>query len=628
MVDKEQGDFIGHTFCPKCGSGDNVSVHVKEKDGKKYYDGHCWTPGCKPFWSQKELEEHGMIQPLLDGKGNPKSVAPKKPPMTVDEFNNLKSRVMSPKELVASGFTYRGVRAEILNMFGHLVEFKDGQPYRIYYPETNPELCTDPSLKTLVGYKTRTLPKKFGAVNIGLVGKRNELSGQFRFRNIRGKYILIVGGELDQVSAYQMLMDCRRQDGYEPIPVVSPTIGESGAADQIKAQYDFLDQFDTIVIGMDSDKAGREAAKKICQVLPKDKVKIANWTYKDPNIMLQKGMQKQFVADFFNAEDYEEGTIKDSVDALDGIREFLTAPRITLPPYMHRLQENMRGGIRSTGAIVNIIAHTSTGKTLVTDNMMYHWLFHSPLTPTVVSLERTAEELMIDFVSMRLKKNLTFYADGKEAWEIITSEEGIQAQKEISVNEDGKRRFYIIDERDGDIYTLQRQMERSAKKYGSKMFIIDPLTDLLRSLGNEAQEEFMKWQKYMKKEGYVFINVLHTRKPGVDSEGNAKFVTEYDALGSGTFVQSADINIVLNRNKNDADPVKRNLMYVDMPKCRGGVTGPAAKWYFDIERREQVDYEDWLQSQPDTSWQEDDSESVFDSTDSGERVIQEKKETF
>lgn len=788
MVDKEQqGDFIGHTFCPKCGSGDNVSVHVKEKDGKKYYDGHCWTPGCKPFWSQKELEEHGMIQPLLDGKGNPKYAAPKKSPMTVDEFNELKSRVVSPKELVQSGFTYRGVRAEILNMFGHLVEFKDGQPYRIYYPETNPELCTDPSLKTLVGYKTRTLPKKFGAGNIGLVGKRNELSGQFRFRNIRGKYILIVGGELDQVSAYQMLMDCRRQDGYEPIPVVSPTIGESGAADQIKAQYDFLDQFDTIVIGMDSDKAGREAAKKICQVLPKDKVKIANWTYKDPNIMLQKGMQKQFVADFFNAEDYEEGAIKDSVDALDGIREFLTAPRITLPPYMHRLQENMRGGIRSTGAIVNIIAHTSTGKclgkdtpvlmadgsvkmvqdvvegdylmgddgsprkvlstvkgydrlykvrqvkgmdyivnsahilslragkninqfeiregdvvninvesyirkssdfreylkgyiaefhrseegkyevvryinteievedrgygeyygfsidgnrlfclgdgtvthnTLVTDNMMYHWLFHSPLTPTVVSLERTAEELMIDFVSMRLKKNLTFYADGKEAWEIITSEEGIQAQKEISVNEDGKRRFYIIDERDGDIYTLQRQMERSAKKYGSKMFIIDPLTDLLRSLGNEAQEEFMKWQKYMKKEGYVFINVLHTRKPGVDSEGNAKFVTEYDALGSGTFVQSADINIVLNRNKNDPDPVKRNLMYVDMPKCRGGVTGPAAKWYFDIERREQVDYEDWLQSQPDTSWQEDDSEPVFDSTDSGERVIQEKKETF
>lgn len=628
MVDKEQGDFIGHTFCPKCGSSDNVSVHVKEKDGKKYYDGHCWTPGCKPFWGQKELEEHGMLQPLLDGKGNPKSVAPKKSPMTVDEFNEIKSRVVSPKELVASGFTYRGVRAEILNMFGHLVEFKDGQPYRIYYPETNPELCADPSLKTLVGYKTRTLPKKFGVGNVGVVGKRNELSGQFRFRNIRGKYILIVGGELDQVSAYQMLMDCRRQDGYEPIPVVSPTIGESGAADQIKAQYDFLDQFDTIVIGMDSDKAGREAAKKICQVLPKDKVKIANWTYKDPNVMLQKGMQKQFVADFFNAEDYEEGTIKDSVDALDGIREFLTAPRITLPPYMHRLQENMRGGIRSTGAIVNIIAHTSTGKTLVTDNMMYHWLFHSPLTPTVVSLERTAEELMIDFVSMRLKKNLTFYADGKEAWEIMASEEGIQAQKEISVNEDGKRRFYIIDERDGDIYTLQRQMERSAKKYGSKMFIIDPLTDLLRSLGNEAQEEFMKWQKYMKKEGYVFINVLHTRKPGVDSEGNAKFVTEYDALGSGTFVQSADINIVLNRNKNDPDPVKRNLMYVDMPKCRGGVTGPAAKWYFDIERREQVDYEDWLQSQPDTSWQEDDSEPVFDSTDSGERVIQEKKETF
>ena len=122
--------------------------------------------------------------------------------------------------------------------------------------------------------------------------------------------------------------------------------------------------------------------------------------------------------------------------------------------------------------------------------------------------------------------------------------------------------------------------------------------------------------------------MLHTRKTQVDSEGNSKHVTEADALGSSTFVQSADINIVLNRNKNSADPIERNLMYVDVPKARGGVTGPAAKWYFDIQTRQQVDYDDWKASQPDMSWQDDDSAPAFDSTDSGESVAAEKKETF
>jgi len=446
---------------------------------------------------------------------------------------------------------------------------------------------------------------------------------------VRGKYVLVcLGGENDKSASYQMLKDGRKQNGYEPIPVVAPTVGEGGGVDQIRMQYDFLDQFENIILCGDADKAGRAALKKICAVLPKDKIKIMSCTYKDPHAMLEKNMEKQFIADFFNAEGYGESGIKDSVDALEGIKEFLTAPRIGLPPYMHRLEEKMRGGIRSTGAIVNIIAHTSTGKSYVTDKLTHYWLFNSPLKPTIVSLERTSEELMIDLCSLHMKKNLTYFRDGNEAWENISNKEGTIAQQELSADEDGKRRFYVVDERDGDIHTLQAQMEKAAKKYGSMLFIIDPLTDLLRSLGNEAQEEFMSWQKQAKKRGWVFINVLHTRKPPVDGEGNAKFVTEYDALGSGTFVQSADINIVLNRNKNSVDPIERNTMYVDLPKCRGGETGPAAKWYFDMETREQVDFEDWEAQQPDTSWQDDDSAPAFDNTHSGEIVSAEKKEKF
>ena len=71
---------------------------------------------------------------------------------------------------------------------------------------------------------------------------------------------------------------------------------------------------------------------------------------------------------------------------------------------MHRIQENMRGGIRSTGCIGNIIGDTSIGKTFFSDTLFHHWIFNSPIVPTIVSLERTAGELAADLLSYHIKR--------------------------------------------------------------------------------------------------------------------------------------------------------------------------------------------------------------------------------
>ena len=139
---------------------------------------------------------------------------------------------------------------------------------------------------------------------------------------------------------------------------------------------------------------------------------------------------------------------------------------------------------------------------------------------------------------------------------------------------------------------MQKQIDKSRKQNSSNFIICDPLTDFLRSLPLEDQENFMLYQKMLKKDGVVFINVLHTRKPQSDKEGKPKDVTEYDVLGSGSFVQSADINIILNRDKMAEDTRERNTTYVSMPKCRGGITGLACKVYYDPETRQVYDYDD------------------------------------
>ena len=75
-------------------------------------------------------------------------------------------------------------------------------------------------------------------------------------------------------------------------------------------------------------------------------------------------------------------------------------------------------------------------------------------------------------------------------------------------------------------------------------------------------------------------------------------MSEYDALGSGTFVQSAAYNIVLNRDKLADDVLTRNTTEVDLPKCRGGKTGSAGKWFYHFETAKCYDLGRYLHDHP------------------------------
>ena len=567
-----------------CKSSDALSVYENEEGDILTYNAFCFS--CGQHFTEEEVHQSTLAKVLgiEDGvvcESKKLKTIPKAEPLTKEQIAQLKQSV---------GFTdqpYRKLKPEWLLFFGHMVKRNNtGVPTEIYYPETDEGKVT--------GFKIRSLPKRF--TKIGRTGKSSQLAGQFRYKTA-GKRILIVGGEGDLVAAWGMMKEYYESKGqgeYDSLHVVSGTVGESGLAQQLSAQYDFLDKYEEIYLGLDNDDAGKKATESALKVLPTEKVKIVTWSMKDPHEMLEKGKEKQFIRDFFNAKDYVSVGIKSSADAVNEVEEFLTAEKITLPAYLHRLQNRMRGGIRSTGAIVNIIGDTSVGKSFFTDNLDIHWIFNSPLKPTIVSLERTAGELLTDLYSLYLKKNLTWFEDGYQAVDYLHREDVKQLTEQLVYNEEGLSRFHIIDERDGTVEVLKKQVDRARKQYGSNLFIFDPLTDWLRSLGLDEQENFMMWQKMMKKEGIVFINVLHTRKPPTDKEGKHRNVTEYDVLGSGSFIQSADINIVLNRNKMAEDPVEQNTTVVSMPKCRGGMTGEACRLYYDPETRQQYDVEDYF----------------------------------
>lgn len=591
----DSGHFIGHKYCVAnefehkkgCGSSDGLAIYQHDgDDGEVWYDATCYS--CGQVFSKEELYNSSLAVELGVKNGDVVerkefTRKPKVEPITINQAKQLISNIGY------EGKGYRGLKNEYLKFYGHLTELdENGEPIKQYYPET--------VNGTIVGYKTRGLPKDFNCKNIGRTGNKSDLSGQVKFKS-GGKYVLYVGGENDKVAAFQMLRESQKQrgqEGYEPIAVVSPTSGEGSADKQAAEQYEFFDSFDIIVIGMDNDEAGKGAVKKICKVLPSEKVRIATWSSKDPNQMLIDGKEKQFLRDFYGAKEYVSTEIKHSSDALNEAVEFLSAEKIPLPDYLHRLQTAMRGGIKTTGAIINIIGMTSIGKSIFTDSLLYYWFFNSPIVPTIVSLERTSGELTVDFISMHLKKNLGWFENGEDAIEIIKRKDNEELIQNLLTNDIGESRYHVLDERSGDVKTLIAVTERVIKQYNSKLIIFDPLSDFLRSLGNEAQEEFMMFEKRKKKEGVVFLNVLHTRKPMPDRDGVVRNVTEYDALGSGSFVQSADANIVINRDKMSEDNIIRNTTRVDLPKCRGGTTGHICDIYYENETRTLHDFEDYF----------------------------------
>jgi archaellum biogenesis ATPase FlaH len=505
------------------------------------------------------------------------------------------------------GSLYRSIKPETAHFYGHLFERdSSGEIIRVYYPETKSTFKGE--LNSLRGYKTRDLPKAFGRHNIGIVGTSNDLSGSHKFTS-GGKWLLIVAGEEDKLAAAQMLRDYqiqRKQEDYDRIAVVGIHCGEGSLAKVCANSYDFLDTFEEIILCMDNDEAGRKAVQEAVKVLPEGKVKVMTTSLKDCSEMLQQGKQKQFISNFYDAKPLVSTGIQTATEASQGIREHLLADKITLPQQLHRLQTAMRGGIKSTGCLINIIGDTSVGKSFFSDVLVHHFIFNSPIVPTILSIERTSAELVLDLYSYHLGQNLTWFEDGHDALDYLDQPEVKALCDDMLMDEYGAPRFNIIDSREGTLDILKAQIEKAMRKHNSRLFVLDVLSDVLRSLPISEQEDFLMFMKQKKKEGAIIISVLHTRKRGVDQgntgkdeEGSSfKRVNEYDAIGTSSLPQSADINIVLNRNKMAKDPIERNTTYVDMPKCRGGMTGSdICELYYNPETRKQYDKFEWMEQQ-------------------------------
>ncbi len=431
-------NFIKHTNCEHCGSSDANALY---DDGSS----HCFS--CRKTIGSdgyKSEAKESVVRKYVRKDEQVQTTKVSKPVITEEQKNEIK------EQTTTKCYGYRGLSDSITQYFRvrHSIDDRDDVISQ-YYPVTQEGQLT--------GYKVRDNPKDFRS--IGRTGAECELFGQFLF-NRGGKYLIITEGEIDALSAYQMMKaySDARGGNYETA-VVSPTTGANSSR-QLANNYRFFDSFENIILCYDNDKVGKEAAIEAVKVLPKGKVKMMNLKYKDANEYLENNAGDQFVRDFYNAETYTPVGVLGSGQLYEKILQQAQIARVAFPPFMNQLNDMLVGGI-PLGHIINIAAGTGIGKCLGQD------------TP-VVMYDRSVKKVQ-DIVE----------------GELVLGPDG--TPRKVTGVISGIDELYRVSQVNGDSYVVNSEHILSLKKTGNYDVVNIPVKDYVK-LSNK-QKHLLKGYK-------------------------------------------------------------------------------------------------------------------------------------
>lgn len=567
------GVCIRKERCPRCAengndkAGDNLAIY---DDGGAY----CFACGYNK-------KGNGVGNEFIADVG----VKKPKTPLTQEIVDHIRSNSFE-------GNKFRGIFDDIYKTYNVRNETEYGRVIKQYYPYTKDnKLC---------GYKVRQTEEKRFEV-LGEVNQTIDLFGQHRFKNSNSKYIVIAAGEVDAMSAFQILKQYydEKSSGYESVPVVSPSVSENACEKQIKLHYEWFKRFDKIYVCFDPDDTGIKYAEKVAKCLPPGKAFMITLdaSVGDTNDYLVKDKQKLWMQAFHSAKKYTPTGVVGSDGLYDEIVNKATTKKLTLPPFMKKVNDLTAGGF-PLGRIINIGAASGAGKTSIVNEIIYHWIFNSPYTIGVVSMELDRAEYGEVMLSRHIGKKLALMEDGEDKKRFLSTGEIKDASQELFRKPDGSPRWYLVEGVEDTSESLKSTVEQLIISCDCKVIVIDPLQDILDGMSNDEQAVFMKWQKALKKNfGITIININHVRKSGAGAEANSSgaFITEEDFAGSSTIFKSADFNLLMMRNKYHEDLMIRNTTYLMASKCRWtGNTGPCGELFYHNESHTLWDKDEFM----------------------------------
>ena len=451
----------------------------------------------------------------------------------------------------------RKIRGETLERYKVKVEVDaSGKDIKHHYPYFNQE-------GQMVGIKTRLVNGKrfFGK---GDTSKDNQLFGQHMVK-AGGVALTICEGELDAMSAYEMF-----GNKYNFVSINNG----ANCVDNIKANLEFIDSFETVVICFDDDEAGRNAAKKVAPIIGQNKCKILTLSrHKDASDYLMAGEGKAFQDEWWNAKPYTVSGVASLDDMRLALLDYRETELIPLPDSFGELNEMTRGGL-ARGELTSIIAHTSIGKTTILNELIYHFAMNTKEKIGCFMVEDSIDETLRKVVSVHRKDNLQLLQPNQ------LDVDGVM-EDAIDIGFGSKVQLYDDGGGSIDIDEMFSKIRYFIKGLGCSVILVDPLHTAIKNLSNENIEDVMdRFIKLCKETKACIILSTHTRKP--DDGSHPHKISEYDVKGSGAIPQACHNNILFSRNKLSEDDYERNSIRIRVPKLRRtGQTGEAGWSHFN-----------------------------------------------
>jgi twinkle protein len=525
-----------HQPCPLCNSSDAVGIN--EDDSAKCFSCGEFMPSYTDACGGKDMQTA--------------TTTPTKKPDMVDEgqFSALTDRKIS--RATATKYGVKCVHDLQGNVVKHLYPYYNGHE--------------------LSATKYRNVKAKDFFVS----GTYNDtgLFGQQLFKG--GKYVTIVEGECDAMSAYELL--------GSKWAVVSIKRGAQGAVRDIKESLEFFEEFENVIIAFDNDKAGKEASIKVARLFKPSKAKILTLPhgYKDPNDMLRSNRHKEFVEAWWASKVYTPSGV---INVSEQREKFHNRERKESVPYPYEGLNKKLYGLRQ-GELVTLTGGTGLGKSSVTRELEHHLIKSTNDNVGIIALEEDWRRTIDGILS--IEANARLYVDQERD---KFSKEELDKMFDILYDGDNRNRVWVhshfgtndID----DIFTKLRFMIIGCD---CKWVVVDHLHMLVSAVheGDErrAIDSIMtRLRSLVEETGAGIILVSHLRRvDGNKGHENGIEVSLSHLRGSNSIGQLSDCVIALERNQQSDDEDEARTTKLRILKSRyTGDVGMACRVIYDAE---------------------------------------------
>jgi len=555
MTDEESWK-VSEEPCPKCRemgndrSGDNLAV---------YSDGHKFCFACKHY-------VHGDKEEMnIQMKRAPKEWTP----------------LMGEYEAIPS----RGIDEKTCRKFGYTIARRNGQAFHVAPVYKNQEL---------IGQHVRQEdPKDFRW--LGNPGGA-EMFGQHLWEH-GGKKIVVTEGEIDAMTVYQV------NNGW---PVVSLPNGVQSALRSAKDNLEFLSSYGEVILMFDNDDPGKDAAKLIASLLPPGKAKIASLPRKDANDCLMNNESKQVVSAIWQASPY-------SPDEICHVSNVMR-PDIDVDSVIPYPWDSLNRVLIGNAAkdITLWASGTGSGKsTILRELAQYH--LNADRSVGMIMLEESPTETVEDLISLEINSpvrviramdimNTVREREGKHPMPVeyagYDQEDYDKARTDLN-----EKKLYLYDHQGRKAMdNILARIDYMAVSLGVDVIILDHITALataLMSKDNQDErkliDEVMSHLESLAERTGVRIHIVSQLKKSDKAHEEGSRGTLQDLKGAGSLASVPDTVIMLERNRQDSDPIVANTTTVRVLKNRMiGRVGPASAFYYDriTGRLQDVEFEE------------------------------------